>query len=427
LDAEHDNLRLALDWCLANDVETGLRLAAALSLFWQVRGYHVEGRRQMESLLAMAPARTTSRAKVLLAAGQLARDQADITLGISRCEESLAIFRERGDRRVSAAVLRALGQLASDGGDRARARALFEESLALSREMGDEPGIAQTLGTLGCLALVESDYREAKTCLAGSLALFRRIGDRRGVAVALGNLGHLALDEDDDEEAGRLFAEKLALASEVGNKRDMAYTLTWLGNLARLQGDSRRAKASLTESLTLHCDIGDKRGISYCLCCRGVLAMHQGEHSLGVQLMNSASSLDAAFAIQLTPHERRDCDAAIAAARVALGDDGFERASADGRALSLEQAIAAALAEGNPPVTSVPDASSSSAPDHHGLSRRELDVLRLLATGLTDREIAERLYISRKTASNHVGSILAKLGVSSSRAAAAEAARLGLT
>jgi DNA-binding CsgD family transcriptional regulator len=67
------------------------------------------------------------------------------------------------------------------------------------------------------------------------------------------------------------------------------------------------------------------------------------------------------------------------------------------------------------------------ATDRYGLTRRETEVLRLLAQGLSNREIADQLFISPKTASKHVGAILAKLGVSSSRGAAAVAARLGLT
>ncbi len=128
LDAAHDNLRAALDWCLASDAEAGLRLAGALSLFWQVRGYLLEGRRWLEALLAQAPQRAALRAKALHAAGQLARHQADIASGISLCEESLAIYRELGDKRGGAYVLRTLGLLVSDGGDPERGRALFERA-----------------------------------------------------------------------------------------------------------------------------------------------------------------------------------------------------------------------------------------------------------------------------------------------------------
>ncbi len=421
LDAEHDNLRAALDWCLASDAEVGLRLAGALSLFWQVRGYLLEGRRWLEALLAQAPQRAAVRAKALHAAGQLARHQADIARGISLCEESVAIYRERGEKRGGAYVLRTLGLLVADGGDPERARALFEESLALSRETGDELGVARALSTLGCLALVEGDYRRAKACQEESLALFHRMQDTRSIAVVLGNLGHLAWDEGDYALARRRFDDNLALSRDIVNKRHIAYTVAWYGNLARSQGDYRRAKEFLAESLGLHCEIGDNLGTSYCLCFCGVLAVHQGDFALGMRLMSAASSLHNAFKAQLTPHERADCDAALVSARAALGEEDLAQAWADGQAMTWEQATTQAVG----PVANATagSAESGASAPIFGLSRRERDVLRLLVEGRSNRAIADALFISRRTASTHVTHILAKLGVESRTEAATRAIR----
>ena len=106
-------------------------------------------------------------------------------------------------------------------------------------------------------------------------------------------------------------------------------------------------------------------------------------------------------------------------ARAAAGDDAFAAAWAAGRALPLEAAVAEALA---PP----PAAGGGPATASHGLTPRELDILRLIAEGRSNREIADILFLSERTVTTHITSILGKLGVSSRTSAAAAARRLGL-
>jgi DNA-binding NarL/FixJ family response regulator len=127
------------------------------------------------------------------------------------------------------------------------------------------------------------------------------------------------------------------------------------------------------------------------------------------------------------PHKRVH-ERALAEVRQALGADSFDAEFENGRQLRREQLGAM--------VTAALDAAARSrangrpidgSPNGHGLTPRERDVLRLLEMRLTDREIAERLFVTRKTASKHVSAILAKLGVSDRRAAAAEAMRRGIT
>jgi predicted ATPase/DNA-binding NarL/FixJ family response regulator len=420
LETEHDNLRAGLEWCVAREPEAGLRVAGALSLFWLVRGYLSEGRRWLEALLAGAPQRTALRAKALHAAGQLARHQAAIATAIARCEESLAIYRDLGDTQGSASVLRTIGLLVWDGGDPRRGRTLFEESLGLSRANGDRLEIARTLATTGCLALVGADRARARACLDESLALYRELGDRRSIAVALGNLGHLAFDEGEYAVAERLLEDKLEMSRTIGNKRDIAYTLAWIGNLNRAQGGYRRAKDFLIESLRLHREIGDGLGVAYCLCFCGVLAGHQGEHAVGVMLMGAASSLHTPLDVQLTPRERADRDAVLAAARAAEGEGAFSTAWAEGQAMKVEQAVELALSLA---AEAAPREAPTRAIQADRLTRREREVAVLIARGLTNRQLAERLVISERTADNHVANILAKLGFSTRAQVAVWAAK----
>ena len=111
---------------------------------------------------------------------------------------------------------------------------------------------------------------------------------------------------------------------------------------------------------------------------------------------------------------------AIDAIRTQMPPAEFETAWAAGRRMTMEQAVRQAstfAAE----LTSAPAPQSApaSAPslDRYGLSPRELEVLRIVAEGLTDPEVAERLYLSSRTVSTHLRSIYTKLGVNSRTAA----------
>src|SRR4029453_18379222 len=127
----------------------GLRLAAALSRFWVVRGHLREGRERLAQALAGAPEAAESRAKALITAGSLAYRQGDYETARSLHEESLAIRRQLGDRRGIAASLHNLGLVAHRQGDHAAARSLYEESLTTHRELGNQWGIAAPLAAPG--------------------------------------------------------------------------------------------------------------------------------------------------------------------------------------------------------------------------------------------------------------------------------------
>jgi DNA-binding NarL/FixJ family response regulator len=126
------------------------------------------------------------------------------------------------------------------------------------------------------------------------------------------------------------------------------------------------------------------------------------------------------------PDERASYDQLAAALRAALKAEQFSAAWAAGQSLPIEDAITlahAVLAVAEAPSTPSAEASPASP---YGLTARELQVLRLLTDGLSDREIAERLFISPHTVMRHVAGVLAKLGVNSRTAAATLAVREGI-
>ncbi|HLJ61020.1 MAG TPA: tetratricopeptide repeat protein [bacterium] len=305
LEAEHDNLRAALEWALQSGrTEAGLRLIGAAWRFWFVRGYFAEGRGWLESLLRVGESTpAVVRADALNAAG------------------NLAVF----------------GQ-----GDYAAGRRFYEHGLALWKQTGDGRGVARILGNLAFVAAGEGDPVAERALLDESLALRRELGDQWGVALALHNLGRAAFRHGDYGEAAALLAEALDIWQGHGDKQHIAMALTNLGLVASRQGDYARARALLAEGLVLRRELGDKPGLAYQLEGFAGLAAAQGEAVRAARLFGAAEALREAIAAPLLPSDRPDYDRDVAAARATIPPREFADAWALGRATALDDAIAEA-------------------------------------------------------------------------------------
>jgi predicted ATPase/class 3 adenylate cyclase len=352
LEADHDNLRAAFDRTTAgNGGEAALRLAVALWRFWYVRGYSSEGRERLALVLSKAVAvdPTASRAKALNGAGALAFLQGDYGAARSLYEESLAIWRALGERQGIAASLGNLGLLAHRQANFAAARTLHEESLAIRRELGSPQGIAASLSSLGLVADSQGDSAAARALHEESLAIRRELGDRLGIAICLNNLGNVAQAEGEYPAARALYEESLAIKRELGDRRGIATSLNNMGNVANEQGEYLAARALFEESLAIRRELGDQLGAAESLEGLGELARATGRPARAIRLWGATSAVRERIGAPLTPEEHADQERLLAAARAALGEEAFAAAWAAGRAMPLEQAIAAALeATGDP-------------------------------------------------------------------------------
>lgn len=307
LEAEHDNLRAALEWSVSKgDVSSGLRLAAALGEFWYVHGHFTEGRRWLQSMLSRSRgASAATRAKALVGAASLAFRQSDYESSTALCQESLALFREVGDLSGMGGAHRMLGMIAMNKGDYAHANILMAESLALCRQAGDKRRMAIALNTIGEVARCQGDYTAARASYDASLALHREVGNKWGRAIALGNLGHVALYEHDIRQAAHLFREALVLARELMYRPGIAEYLAGLGAVAVEEGGLERA----------------------------------------ARLLGAAEALLGILGTQPSPPDLTEKERAIATVRAALGDSAFDAAGAEGKAMPVERVIEYALGE----------------------------------------------------------------------------------
>ena len=428
LEREHDNLRAALSWALeSGEVELALRLGGALGIFWHGYGYFGEGRKWLEAALDKDElASAAARLKALEAQFWLTYDQWDLDRAEALAQEGLKLSNEAEVGGSFAAAFRTM--LAGPtwvGGDYERANELLEESLALSRKADDKVGIVEALFQLAGTTDGLGDHARAKEILEEGIALCREVGYTYRLPAFLLSLGYHLMREGDYERGAALNEEASALCRERGYKMGLQYALDNLGWAALLRGDHERARTSYEESLTLCKELGDKMIASESLEGLACVTRAEGEVERAARLFGATEALREtlreAVAYQLSPEEEAWREPYLATTRSQLDEAAWQAAWAEGRAMSMEQAIEYALSAEEPSTiisSSTPEQPSAPAREHPvGLTSRELEVLGLVATGMTNAQVAGRLFLSPRTIQRHLNSIYHKLGVSSRTAA----------
>jgi len=424
LQREHDNWRVALRWSAERGEdgqrrEIAWRLVGALQWFWVNYGFVREGRHFVERALVSSEGVAASvRAKALNGAGWLAFWQCEDVRAEGLCAESLQLYRELRDPRGMAFALYLLGLLAATRGDYPVATSLLEESLALAREGGDKVRLAFSLIALSLTTLGHADhsqYPQVRSLLEESLALFREERYQEGIAWSLYGLGLWHFQQGDAPTARSLFEESLALYRALRAPIYISYVLYYLGRVAAVQGDFPTAHAFYQESLALFQEVDDQRSIAACLEGWASVVARQGAAAWAAQLWGAAevrreaSGLFDFFTLFTLPGERADDERMRAMVRAELGEQAFSQALLEGRAMTLEQALSVERLTallGQPQKHARKNdhqIPSSSFPGD--LTEREVEVLRLVARGLTDAQVAESLVISPRTVNAHLRSI----------------------
>ena len=238
LDADHGNLRVALD-AIASPEDLAA-LTSALWRFWLVRGHFHEAQTRIERVLAL-PLDDASRADLLYQLGAILISRGRSVEGETACEQALELYRAVGNERGGAKALMALGHSTGDRGEWERARIYYEEAIALSREIGEELDVAGGLGDLAGLLLHVGKADEALPIAAESVDVQRRLGFEQGVAVVQTTQAYAYLMTADYAHARELFVESMLIAHRAGYQHGLVYCLNGLGRLLYETGDVERA------------------------------------------------------------------------------------------------------------------------------------------------------------------------------------------
>jgi DNA-binding NarL/FixJ family response regulator len=483
LEVEHNNFRSALRWTqtAAGEVRTHLQLAGALWWFWYLHGYGTEGRGWLDAALKLPEAQADSmdRAIVLNGAGLLASEQGDQATAQSRLEACLSLARRFGDRRREAYALHHLGLVARRQNDPPTARSFQAESALIFEEIGDQWGSAAATYELGAGALSQGDLPASKAHFEQSRVLFQNAGDNWGLGLALEGLAQVALQEGDLDAERALLEEGLRRMRALGDIRTISTMLMLLGEVRRAQGEPQQAAGLLQESLALFRELGAEPGdglprrlyslgqavlqgrdyaraaalfeeclaasvesrqtdkIDLCLVGLAGIAVGVGLPDHAARLLGNAGTRLEAAAYNLSAADQADYERVAAATRRALKPATYAAAYAEGAAQLPEAAIAEThdvARWAREALAATPDdRTARRTPGADGklylpnpLTRRELEVIRLVADGLTDAQIAERLVLSTRSVHKYLFSAYSKLDVHSRTAAVRAVQQLGL-
>ncbi|OUC81235.1 hypothetical protein CA983_43005 [Streptomyces swartbergensis] len=375
LRADRDNLRAALDFSLSipGEALAGLRLAGTLWFYWHACGAPREGLYWLDRALAANPEPTPERARGLWVAGLLAAATQDFPRGRRHARDALALARVLGDAAEAAHAEYVIGVLRLFGDDLPGALRHFETTVA----RGPVPG--QHLSVVGL--------------------------DQVELACALGFLGEA-------DRAVEVCERALGLCERHGEQWVRSYVLRMLALAHSVRRDWARAERHAREALRLKLAVHDVIGIALTLDLLASIAGERGAHRHAAVLLGGAdrvwADIDAArWGARTLNAARRDSEERACRA---LGRDAFERAHRRGGSLGLAELVGHALQEParpHPGESRVPQDDTAVR-----LTRRETEVARLVAEGLANQQIADRLVIARRTAEGHVERILSKLGFS---------------
>lgn len=455
IEAEHGNLRAACAWLLETGrVPEALRLVGAMHWFWDRRGYLREGRELIQNALdhlaeVAEPDAALQRAWgwALVGAAALAFDQGDHNAAATCAASALAHFRPLDDHQGLAMALLRLGfvrgmsdpeqarnllaeasahaaatddpwfvglahfvaaQAALFGsGDLPTARAQMTVALQAIRASGDPHLLAHGLGIMGSIDLADTRLEAARSVLEAGLATARTLRDTRSVALIAATTADAARCQGDYGRAAELYGESLALYHELGNQAEIPAILHNQGYVALGQGDIATAQELFRESLRRQQANGSLAGVAEGLAGLAAVAAARGAYARAARLFGASAAIRARRPGPIWPAERIEVERQVAVVQARLPEAICAQHMRAGRDLSLEQAIAEALA----PEADLPSPSVHSSPG--GLTPRERDVAALVAQGCSNRVIAETLVISERTAEHHVANILAKLDFTS--------------
>jgi tetratricopeptide (TPR) repeat protein len=352
LAAEYANLRAAFAWSQEQPdrAVTGLRFVAALAWFWDRRGsYLTEGRGWIQHVLAHAPDVDNLqlfRAKALQTLAWMTWYQGDYTQAAHAAEAALALYRKLGNEQGVGYALLQLGRIARVQGNYAQAQAIEEQSLHVFQTIEDTSGMALTLLALGAVAREQGGVVQATEFFESSLRLYQQLDDLNSVAWTRYLLAVTARVAGDYARALGLCDESLALFRQLGSTRGSATVLLEAGRSLQAQGEMELARARYNESLQVRWKLAEIVPILECMLAIGSMTSASGSDAgilRAIRLFGSVDVLQNTFGFRMPVELIEEHEQQVRSVRAHVDETRFAKAWAEGRAMTLAQAVVYAL------------------------------------------------------------------------------------
>jgi predicted ATPase/DNA-binding CsgD family transcriptional regulator/DNA-binding XRE family transcriptional regulator len=394
LEAAVADLHVALHWAADNgEVDLGLDVSAALWRWWLVSGRLAVGRNWLGRFLAMAGPRQDERTgRASCSAAVLAAENGDYAAAVRHAELAMGIFVPLclTERQAFAATV--LGSACRYLGDHARARASFQTAMDLRAQLGDRRGVSVAINNMALLALDDGDLAQARELFEQALTLKRQLGEQRSIAIGLANLADVLIRTGLWDEAGRVLAEGAGMAA--GHPQLIGTIRTNQGAVALHRRDWAQAAEHYRAAITASQAGGHPHDVVEAMIGLGRVHSQAGQRDQALRQLQEAESLATEIG-----NPQRIAEAQAALAEVCAGHSGSPRPAG--------QAPGPVRRTGS-------------------LTGRQAEVLRLLATGLSNKQIAAELFLSAATVERHLATIYRNLGLSGRVEAARFAIENGL-
>lgn len=471
---DYPNLRAGLTWFLQRREdpyarEMAVRLAGALTPFWYASGALTEGRALLEQALSCSESTDSRRrARALMELGRLVCAQGAFDQAEQYLKESLALGRTLRFVKCVIVSLNWLGYIAMVRGKYAEVHKLMQESLLLARQEGSAGNIAFVLDLLSMVLSYQGDYEQATHLAEEGLQYYQQADNQLKIADAYSMLGLLNFYKGNLSAAASFYEACMASCQQIKSAVGVSYALRSLSCVAVFQEDYAKARSLLEESLRLcqehrvlsraselqalglvafgegnyaeACEqyqqslvyfqkLGDLFNLAFCLEGLAEVFLAQGHSIQAAAALGWAEAARQSIHAVRPPVAQKRYEATETALRGHLGDRALREAWLQGKRMQ-SQIVFQLTAHDDPsglPPASHHSAAISAAPVgpatgarpslSEALTERELEVFRLLASGLTKPQIAKHLTLSFHTVNAHVRSIYAKIGVSSRSAA----------
>jgi non-specific serine/threonine protein kinase len=446
--AEQDNLRAVLGWCFASedetDRETGVGICVALGKFWRGKAFGEEGRRWLEKAVELTK-NEAYRASLLSSLGYLAIFSGEPVKALELHQESIMLWRKLTDKSGLAEALTSFGSSLVLQGETEEAETILQEAISLNRQLNNKAGLAYSLCSLGMnyhsqdriplepqpfspepdynLALtyrLSENQDQARELLEEALQISRQTEDETTISYVLQILGEVARAQGDYSRAKSCYEESLNYRRESGNQVRLAASLLNLGYVANFFEEYEQANHYFREGLAICKNQRLFRAAPAFFSGVAEIARVCGQAERGVRLL--AATQAAHHHLGATPDlsDMLEYYRTLQRLKPELSSDEFAKLWAEGQGMTIDQAIDYSLEEIElkPVKVDKPEALVKALATYPaGLSLREVEVLRRVAAGLTNAEIAEALVISPRTVDAHLTSIYGKIGVKSRSAA----------